>query len=467
MNAVACLSATASVLLPGSSTVAQCVHPGPDATIGSIVGVANFAGAGDVDAFGVGVDICNIGDAPLSYTSSGNHPFMAQQAYRIVVRNGTSSIEQLGASWVFHTFSPLQGAVCCTCAPGTSTMLGAGCSSAESASIMSMQGGLSPRYQVDASESAFATPIANPAYSGSVARRLQVPIADLGPSSDWNQYIAEVQVFAADESATENRFNNVSSRPVTVSGGGAWNVALSGSTQRRKAAIQLWREYDASVIEASAIVPNPSSGGPAGGEGMYIVSSQATLIDDGVWHYELAVYNMNSSRAARELRVPVPEDAAIWNIGFHDVSYHDGDGAGNVTIDGTDWPAERAGDSLAWSTSTYQENPNANALRWGTLYNFRFDSNLPPALGVVSIGLFRPEADGPESLEIFAQVPQASGCPTCAADYDQDGGVTGADLAAFFLDYESGAACADVDDDGGVTGGDLGYFFTVFEAGGC
>ncbi len=60
-----------------------------------------------------------------------------------------------------------------------------------------------------------------------------------------------------------------------------------------------------------------------------------------------------------------------------------------------------------------------------------------------------------------------SSCAPCAADYDQDGGVTGADLAAFFVDYEAGAACADVDDDGGVTGGDIGYFFTVFEAGGC
>lgn len=58
-------------------------------------------------------------------------------------------------------------------------------------------------------------------------------------------------------------------------------------------------------------------------------------------------------------------------------------------------------------------------------------------------------------------------CPVCAADYDQDGGVTGADIAAFFADFEAGAACADVDQDGGITGGDIGAFFQVFEAGGC
>ena len=58
-------------------------------------------------------------------------------------------------------------------------------------------------------------------------------------------------------------------------------------------------------------------------------------------------------------------------------------------------------------------------------------------------------------------------CPTCAADYDQDGGVTGGDIGAFFNDFEQGLACADVDEDGGVTGGDVAAFFAVYEAGGC
>ncbi len=61
-------------------------------------------------------------------------------------------------------------------------------------------------------------------------------------------------------------------------------------------------------------------------------------------------------------------------------------------------------------------------------------------------------------------------CPSpaiCAADYDQDGGVTGADMAAFFADFESGNACADVDQNGGVDGGDIGAFFVLYEAGGC
>ena len=67
-------------------------------------------------------------------------------------------------------------------------------------------------------------------------------------------------------------------------------------------------------------------------------------------------------------------------------------------------------------------------------------------------------------------IPDGNGgnqCPRCPADYDQDGGVTGGDLAAFFADFEAGETCADVDQDGGVTGGDIGTFFQFFEAGGC
>lgn len=58
-------------------------------------------------------------------------------------------------------------------------------------------------------------------------------------------------------------------------------------------------------------------------------------------------------------------------------------------------------------------------------------------------------------------------CPTCPADYDQDGGVTGSDVEAFFIDFEAGEACADVDLDGGVTGSDVEAFFILFESGGC
>lgn len=60
-----------------------------------------------------------------------------------------------------------------------------------------------------------------------------------------------------------------------------------------------------------------------------------------------------------------------------------------------------------------------------------------------------------------------TGCPECAADYDMNGGVDGADLGAFFTDYEQGLSCADVDFNGGIDGSDLAAFFAAYEAGGC
>ena len=60
----------------------------------------------------------------------------------------------------------------------------------------------------------------------------------------------------------------------------------------------------------------------------------------------------------------------------------------------------------------------------------------------------------------------STGCG-CAADFNQDGGVDGADVSAFFTDWEAGTGCADTNQDGGIDGSDVDTFFFVWEAGGC
>ncbi|MBL9000262.1 MAG: hypothetical protein JNK25_03915 [Phycisphaerae bacterium] len=55
----------------------------------------------------------------------------------------------------------------------------------------------------------------------------------------------------------------------------------------------------------------------------------------------------------------------------------------------------------------------------------------------------------------------------CAADYNRDGGVDGADLEAFFTDWPLGLPRADVNRDGGVDGSDVETFFRAWTAGGC
>ncbi len=58
-------------------------------------------------------------------------------------------------------------------------------------------------------------------------------------------------------------------------------------------------------------------------------------------------------------------------------------------------------------------------------------------------------------------------CPACAADFNEDGGVDGGDVEAFYVAWEEGAECGDVNLDGGVDGGDVEAFFVVWEQGGC
>ncbi len=55
----------------------------------------------------------------------------------------------------------------------------------------------------------------------------------------------------------------------------------------------------------------------------------------------------------------------------------------------------------------------------------------------------------------------------CPADYNQDGGIDGGDVQAFFADWEAGEGRADVNQDGGIDGGDVGTFFMAWEHGGC
>lgn len=58
-------------------------------------------------------------------------------------------------------------------------------------------------------------------------------------------------------------------------------------------------------------------------------------------------------------------------------------------------------------------------------------------------------------------------CSYCLADFNQDGGVDGADVEAFFLVWESGHPDADANQDGGVDGADVETFYQMWERGGC
>jgi hypothetical protein len=53
----------------------------------------------------------------------------------------------------------------------------------------------------------------------------------------------------------------------------------------------------------------------------------------------------------------------------------------------------------------------------------------------------------------------------CVGDINDDGGVDGADVEAFFSLWENGEPLADLNQDGGVDGGDVEFFFLRWESG--
>ncbi len=70
------------------------------------------------------------------------------------------------------------------------------------------------------------------------------------------------------------------------------------------------------------------------------------------------------------------------------------------------------------------------------------------------------------SFERVTRVPAACiAPPTCIADFNQDGGVDGQDVEAFFIAWEAGGAAGDINQDGGVDGGDVEAFILRWEAG--
>jgi hypothetical protein len=77
-------------------------------------------------------------------------------------------------------------------------------------------------------------------------------------------------------------------------------------------------------------------------------------------------------------------------------------------IGSTPWSVDQTAGSITWETETFAQNQNANAIRWGTLYNFRFDADQPPQTANATPGFFK--TGSPMTVEI--QAPQGNGTPT-------------------------------------------------------
>ncbi len=392
-----------AALLPSAAS-AETSNPdfiatsGPDVTIYDLSGTTNYGSAAGIRGYSVGTTSCNIGDKPLNWcdngggcglgTTSQDHPVIGQNMYRL--KDGR--FQQIGASWLKHGFTSLnnQAAGCgsgnCVDPPLGGSQLGVGCTDPYGSGLNGSRP-LGRKSEVNPTSGAFPFP---PGGGGSSAavwnQRLAVAESDLDPALNTGAvYYIEGQYIAPDDAVAGNGLNNAAYRRVTVSAG-TFNLNMAASTVRERAAIQVWPTVDPAVELINVDTPSTPVE-------RFHVARKVTDLGNGTWHYEYAVHNMNSNRAADRLTITFGDGGTTFsNLGFHDVNAHS-----NEPYDTTDWESSTTSNTISWAAPFFTPSQNANALRWATMYNFWFDANRPPEqIAIHTLDLF--ETGSPAAL---------------------------------------------------------------------
>ena len=93
--------------------------PGPDVIVGDVEDVVQFdPPVGTQVGLAIGTDSCNNGDQPVDWLAlpQTDHPVVPQNLYRMSGgANNDARFEQIGQSWMKHTFLALEDFVCGNC----------------------------------------------------------------------------------------------------------------------------------------------------------------------------------------------------------------------------------------------------------------------------------------------------------------------------------------------------------------
>ncbi len=411
--------ATQTVLPPMNRGEAGTV-PGPDVVVGDLSGLAQFgSSSGTQVGLAVGTDSCNFGTVNLNWFAnpSNDHPVIPQNLYRM--SENSDRFEQVGQSSVKHAFTALTNNICSLGCNGVGgSQLGSGCSDPYGASLNSGPS-LGSRAWINPFTGAYprndgTTP--NNSHSGHThpgpSHRILVEIADLNttlnPGATYyteSQYITPHEyVWCQSNPGQCNMYNNVSYRRYSVTGTGSpFSFSAVGSTVRQQPAVNAW-------TGATHVPIEPERGIDGIGQVVYKV----TQISPTLWHYEYAIYNQNLDRGIQSFSVPIGVGVTITNVGFHAPPQHpawSGDGTvGDAGFSNTPWTATQVPGMMIWGSETAASNANANAIRWGTLYNFRFDADKPPATMYGTVGFFKTGSPA----NVLIQGPRSSTPSPCA-----------------------------------------------------
>ena len=368
----------------------------PDVTVFDFTDLGSYGSADGYASYAVGTRSCNRGSTPLNWCDQNNngcaagatptdHPVIAQNLYRLK----SGRFEQVGMSWLKHGFVSTNsttpgctgaGGQTCTQPPEGGDQLGVGCTDPYQASLNSSRP-LGRRSEVDASTGEFPLPNSPGGPYTVYDQRIRVATSDMDAAQNPGAlYFAEAQYVAPDDAIAGNGLNNASYQRVTVGGPPGYSIGETGSFFEGSSAIEAWPAQDVLVERVNADVPGsvPLQ--------RFQVARKVTNPSPGLWHYEYAIRNHNSDRAAQAFAIDFPEGTSVTNTGFSSIESHSGE-----PYSTTDWTiaVDAPTSVVSWSTETFATNPNANALRWATMYNFWFDadSELPVSH---TLSLFKP-----------------------------------------------------------------------------
>lgn len=446
------LVSLACLLMVGA--VSPAAHA-QDILYGDIQETINHGNAGTTNptirAYCLGTKTCNLSTTTsLNWINSGT-PAVAFNMFRLA----DGRLTQIGMSWAKHAccVSNSTDAVCGGVSCSASGFgLRPGCRDTYSASWNAGQSRLGARSGINAYTSQFS--VVSTATGNAIFKRLQVVESDL--STAGAQYFVDGVYVCNEESQQPTQRNNASYRRVTVAPT-TFNLTLQGTTQSGIPAIQAWRDHglgantpDPSVTIGTLDVPS---------EGRFWYAYKVTDVGAGNYRYDYAVYNLNSDRSGGSFSVQIPAGTFVTDVGFNAPFYHSGEPYSNAA-----WNSSTSSCAVTWtSPESFTQNPNSNALRWGTMYNFWFTANRPPVAGTATLGLFKPHS--PQSLNVTMAAP--GGCVATHGDLNGNGIIDGDDLQAFVNCVVVGATpggdcdCANVDGLCGVDSGDVVAYANV------
>ena len=351
-----------SVQYQGQDPNTGRIKVAPDATLKNV-------GPGDVPwipKFG------SLGMYP--YTPPDQHPYLVWNMYRI----SDERIEQLGASGAKHAFLTLN--MNCSINCGNSNVLWPGCEDVYSAGTNDSNFNQGPRADIEASEGLFFSTCSffdpdctgsQTHNSGSYENRLMVDPDQL-QTDDADYFLDAWYVIQYDIDIWNSMaYRSLDPQP----SGNGWSFGQLGPFTEGRVLDQ-WVDPDDPGPDAdhvAIVVPSDTPDEPYPDnmpQGHVNVAVRVFETEAG-YRYNYALQNFDFDRGIEAFRVPFPEGAQLMDSHFGGVDGEPGD----------DWSVTLEDGYLSF------EAPDDHPLNWFKLFNFEFETDLPPSASEITLDL--------------------------------------------------------------------------------